>query len=451
MKPRSPCTRKPLWITAVVLLLFLGCQPVLSVQTDVMNYSAGVYFRIMGPVVSGTTQNATVIRMVTNIPCNPLTWYANDSWFSEHGTYDHIAPDQPAGTIHTIPLTWLDPATRYHYRVTGCGMSGEDRTFSTFSESGSCSFIVYGDTREQAPYFTQIERHKIVADRIAGEPNISFVINTGDLVNNPADTDEWDRFFTAGKKVFDTTTYAVVPGNHDSNQSQVIDLYGTDGVYSFDCGGAHIAVLDSTDNSRISLAEQARWLRSDLGSTEKWKIVVLHHPLFTSEDSHFGGFENLQKIFGPVFVEENVSVVFNGHVHAYERVEKGGIMYITEGRGGAPAYPLRGTKLEGSAMSRENSLGYTRITTGPGSEYLKIDAIQVADLSPDLRTIATIYSPNVSVDHVDLIKPGLVKAIRTIREKTGRQLPGLFCCLDDSGRFAESQISECVINYLLPG
>ncbi len=68
----------------------------------------------------------------------------------------------------------------------------------------------------------------------------------------------------------------------------------------------------------LSLAEQARWLKTDLSSTDKWKIVILHHPLYTSEENHFGGFENLQKAFEPVFLSENVSVVFNGHVHAYE-------------------------------------------------------------------------------------------------------------------------------------
>ena len=95
------------------------------------------------------------------------------------------------------------------------------------------------------------------------------------------------------------------------------------------------------------LAEQAQWLKTDLSSTDTWKIVILHHPLYTSEENHFGGFENLQKAFEPVFLSGNVSVVFNGHVHAYERIEKSGITYITEGRGGAPGYLLNATKING--------------------------------------------------------------------------------------------------------
>ncbi len=85
----------------------------------------------------------------------------------------------------------------------------------------------------------------------AGESNISFVINTGDLVSNPDDPEEWDRFFTAGKKLFATTTYAAVRGNHDSNSSLSNDLFGTDGIYSIECGDVHIAVLDSNDDARL--------------------------------------------------------------------------------------------------------------------------------------------------------------------------------------------------------
>ena len=128
-------------------------------------------------------------------------------------------------------------------------------------------------------------------------------------------------------------------------------------MYSFDCGDAHIAVVDSTSSARFSLDEQARWLKTDLASTDKWKIVVVHHPPYTSEENHFGGFENLQKKFEPVFHSGNASVVFNGHVHAYERIEQSGITYITEGRGGAPAYPVKRKKMDGSVRAGKILLG----------------------------------------------------------------------------------------------
>jgi predicted phosphodiesterase len=313
----------------------------------------------------------------------------------------------------------------------------------TFPESGSCSFIVYGDTREQAPYFTQLERHKIVADRVASESNISFVINTGDLVNNPDDKEEWDRFFTAGKKLFATTTYTAVRGNHDSNSSLSKYLFGNEGKYSIDCGEVHIAVLDSNNDARLSLAEQARWLKTDLSSIDKWKIVILHHPLYTSEENHFGGFENLQKALEPVFLSGNVSVVFNGHVHAYERIEKSGITYITEGRGGAPAYKLNETKIAGSVKSQENMLGYSRVTIDPVTGSLNVDVIQVADVSSDLRNVTQIFPPGAIFEHLKFRQPGKPVSFPMLSKNPSAPGSGIFSCFNNDLFLSSEQIPAC--------
>ena len=204
--------------------------------------------------------------------------------------------------------------------------------------------------------------------------------------------------------LFGTTTYAVVRGNHDSNLSLLKDLFGTDEMYSFDCGDAHIAVIDSTSDARFSLDEQVRWLKTDLASTDKWKIVVVHYPLYTSEENHFGGFENLQKMFEPVFLSGNASVVFNGHVHAYERIEQSGITYITEGRGGAPGYRLSEKKMDGSVRRRENSLGYSRVTVNPATQSLQIEVIEVAEVSSDLRNVTKISPEDTVIDRIELKK-----------------------------------------------
>ena len=204
------------------------------------------------PYVTSTTHNATVINWYPQSVIPDKLFYANESFFNKTGLFDHSVIVNKLSPPHKISLTGLEPGTRYHYALQQEGNSGIHQSFMTFPEKGECSFIVYGDTREQAPYFTQLERHRIVADRIAGESNISFVINTGDLVSNPDDPEEWDRFFIAGKQLFATTTYAAVRGNHDSNSSLSNDLFGTDGIYSIECGDVHIAVLDSNDDARLS-------------------------------------------------------------------------------------------------------------------------------------------------------------------------------------------------------
>ena len=90
------------------------------------------------------------------------------------------------GRNHAIRITDLEPATKYHYHVSGCGIQDIDRTFSTFPVTGSCTFVVYGDTREQAPLYNQTERHKLVADRIAQEQDVLFVVIPGTLYQTAA-------------------------------------------------------------------------------------------------------------------------------------------------------------------------------------------------------------------------------------------------------------------------
>jgi predicted phosphodiesterase len=432
--------------TALLLLTFLILVgPGSAVKTD------GDYrqFTII-PYVTSTNHNSTVINWYPQTFIPDELFYANESFYNKTGSYDHSVRANNTSLPHKISLSGLESGTRYHYAVQQDGTTVINQSFMTFAEKGACSFIVYGDTREQAPYFTQLERHRIVEDRIANESNISFIINTGDLVNNPDDEDEWDRFFTAGKMLFARTTYAAVRGNHDSNRSLFKDRFGTDGMYSFDCGDAHIAVLDSTDYSGFSFDEQVLWLEKDLASTEKWKIVVLHHPLYTSEENHLGGFANLQKAFEPVFLSRNVSVVFNGHVHAYERIEKSGITYITEGRGGAPAYTLNETKTAGSVKSRENTLGYSRVTIDPETESLSIDVIQVADVSSDLRNVTQIYQRDTVVDSIILSKPD--KKNNQYMHSSTPQLPlsGVFRCNNTINPIkhdiSPSHIPSCIVS-----
>jgi hypothetical protein len=348
-----------------------------------------------GPVVSGTNRNSTFISVIADRACNPAIRYANDSYFSLLQNYNHEIFSSHSGSNHSIRITDLEPATKYHYQVRGCGVQDIDRTFFTFPVTGSCTFIVYGDTREQEPIYNQTERHKLVADRMAQEKNILFVINSGDLVSESNDPAEWSRFFDATEKVRSTTTYNAVPGNHDSNRTLFEQLFWTDKPNFIDCGDARIALLDSTDLSSVPLQEQAEWLTSAFGSFKGAKIAIFHHPVYSSDEEHYGGWLNIQTTLVPVFQKSGVKLVFNSHVHAFEQVVRDGITYITEARGGAPAYPLNKTRILGSVRTYENTLGYSRVTITPSSGAITIDVIRVADVSDDLRSITRLYPPGV--------------------------------------------------------
>jgi hypothetical protein len=347
----------------------------------------------LGPVVSGTNQNSTFINIVSDSDCSPVVRYANDSYFSTFQRYDHEIFISSFSRNHTIRIDDLEPATKYHYYLSECGSQEVDRMFSTYPAIGSCTFIVYGDTREQAPLYTQIERHKLVADRIAQEKDIMFVINSGDLVSNSTDPAEWLRFFNATEKLRSMTTYNAIPGNHDTDRLLFRQIFEEEWPDYFDCGAARIILLDSTDMSSITMMEQAQWLSNVKNIRDRVTIVILHHPVYSSEEKHYGGYEDLQRVLVHVFQENRVRLVFFSHVHTFEQVNHEGITYITEGRGGAPAYSLNTTRIPGSVKSIENTLGYSRITVDPAGKIL-VEAIRVADVSPDLRTVTKVYPPD---------------------------------------------------------
>jgi len=429
---------RPPWFfaaTSVILILILA-----EGATAMFQDIAADRYTSVKPYATCTTYDMTFIRWYPDTFQPEILRYANASSFLATGAYDHELTVKNIPPAEGIRLTGLEPATRYHYTlISNTGESG-DRSFLTFPAEGSCSFIIYGDTREQAPYFTQLERHRVVADRIAAEPGISFAINTGDLVSDTGDEDEWDRFFIAAGNLTGTTTYAAVRGNHDADQALFKNLFGTGMPYSFDCGDVHIAVLDSGSDASVPDADQARWLETDLASSDRWKIVLLHHPLYTSEPNHFGGFTNLQRMFEPVFLSGNVSVVFNAHVHAYERIEHAGITYLTEGRGGAPAYRLDDNGMEGSQRRQENSLGYSRITTDPVNGTMTIEVITIAEVSRDLRTVSRIYSEETVLERIVLVRPDRGSSIREIPDSAVQGLSLPFCGIGvaHSGRWNRS-------------
>jgi 3',5'-cyclic AMP phosphodiesterase CpdA len=68
-------------------------------------------------------------------------------------------------------------------------------------------------------------------------------------------------------------------------------------------------------------------------------FVVMHHPPFSI--SLHGGSRELRERWTPLFEKYQVTAVFSGHDHVYERAEHDGIRYFVSGGGGAPLYPRR--------------------------------------------------------------------------------------------------------------
>jgi predicted phosphodiesterase len=331
--------------------------------------------------------------------------YGSEDDYRRTGTYRYTVSDPTPGLIHHVPLAGLTPATRYHYRVIAGGQTSGDCRFLTFPESGQVSFIVYGDSRDQLPMVDQNIRHRLVAERISREQDIAFVLHTGDILTEGSSVTDWDRFFASGGVLLANTTFVPVRGNHEQDAPLWEEVFGTGPVYSFDCGSAHVTVLNSNDNVWSRIGCETAWITDDLKITTPWKFVALHHPLYSSEEKHPGGYKNLREAWEGLFRTGGVTAVFQGHVHAYERDMSGGVAYITEGRGGSPFYALNETRILSHQFSRENSLGYTRVDLVPSTNVARFTVIQVAEFAGDGTTLLP-HSPDTEVvEKFDLSSP----------------------------------------------
>jgi predicted MPP superfamily phosphohydrolase len=123
-------------------------------------------------------------------------------------------------------------------------------------------------------------------------------------------------------------------GNHDSREQRYYKLFNMDGklYYAF---SPVPAVRFFAFESTYPVPEQIQWLERELkASSNAWKIVFFHHPLYSSGDRH-GSDLRLRDVLEPLFVKYNVSVVLTGHDHFYERVKpQKEITYFVAGSGG---------------------------------------------------------------------------------------------------------------------
>jgi hypothetical protein len=124
-------------------------------------------------------------------------------------------------------------------------------------------------------------------------------------------------------------------GNHDSREQRFYKLYNMDCklYYTFKAPKEDVRffALESTYVDQ----DQLKWIEDELKkSNEKWKIAFFHHPLYSSARTH-GSQLKLRAVLEPLFIQYRVSLVLNGHDHAYERIKpQNGIHYFVEGSSG---------------------------------------------------------------------------------------------------------------------
>lgn len=207
----------------------------------------------------------------------------------------------------------------------------------------SVKFAVIGDSgRGSGP------QHEVAAqmERFRETFHYSFVLMLGDnIYEGPAtDKDYREKFELPYRRLLeDDVRFFAVLGNHDDRRQTSYAPFNMHGerYYSFAppedvltrvATRVEFFALDSTDMDNAQL----RWLDERLtASKAAWKIVFMHHPLYTS-----GRYRQSARVhrwlLEPALVRHHVDAVFSGHEHIYQRSElQQGILYFVSGGAGS--------------------------------------------------------------------------------------------------------------------
>jgi hypothetical protein len=97
----------------------------------------------------------------------------------------------------------------------------------------------------------------------------------------------------------------------------------------------HVDFFVINSNTFNTDAVQQKWLDKQLAaSTADWKIVMGHHPIYSSGEHGFN--KELHETLEPILDKHHADLYLAGHDHDYERFQPiQGVQYIVAGGGGA--------------------------------------------------------------------------------------------------------------------
>jgi acid phosphatase type 7 len=276
--------------------------------------------------------------------------------------YDTVSPMKKSAKVEKpdamgeVPLTNLEPNTKYFYRVVLKDAQGRETASKVLSfltapgATDAYSFAVIGDT----------QRNPVMTGKVAKlmwERRPNFVVHCGDVVDDGASKAQWTGdLFKPAAELFGRVAVFPCIGNHEKDHPHYYKYFALpkpEYFYTYTYGNAQFFVLDTNIKRNLKPdGEQYKWLEKELAaSTATWKVCYHHHPPFSSDDDDFGNSwkagttsgDTRVRSFVDLYEKYNVDVVFTGHVHVYERTwpirggkvdQKTGVTYVVSGGGG---------------------------------------------------------------------------------------------------------------------
>ena len=333
----------------VLVILLVQAPGVLAQNAD----KEGAEF-IVFPYIKDVTDNSFTILWETSTAVRGEIYLAGTAYTVLKPTLKMVAAETEQVRFHKLEVNGLQPGELYYYQVANLSASGDTLkgpvtpvTIPNYDHS-AIAFTVVGDTQGNPVVWERIAR-------LMFEETPQFVVHCGDLVQYGPHKDDWvDEFFGPANNLLRHIPLYPAIGNHEMNNEkfyQYFDLPDDEAFFSVSKGSLRIIFID-TNKDILPGSKQYRKLEKLLASAdERWKMVVHHHPVFTSDYSAYRSslmskpmkgdpntlhLKNLYETYG-------VDLSLAGHIHGYERSwpiqsnriqEDQGVVHIITGGGG---------------------------------------------------------------------------------------------------------------------
>ena len=216
----------------------------------------------------------------------------------------------------------------YRYRAWTNNEASEWHVFFVQdTANNNTSFLYMGDIQDTIGGIA----NKLLKGAFRANPDAEFFVCGGDLTERPTDA-YWGETFATLDSIGQSVPVLTVTGNHDylkniictlERRFSLIHSYFLDSmvdenqVFTVCYKNMQLFCLDSNREFPY-LWTQRKWLEEKLSaSTAKWKIVVLHHPLYSVRSEHNNIIQRW--MFDDLIREHGVALVLQGHEHAYAR------------------------------------------------------------------------------------------------------------------------------------
>ncbi|QDT67818.1 Calcineurin-like phosphoesterase [Planctomycetes bacterium MalM25] len=333
---------KPAWVAHT----FDHGKQLVSMQRDAR---ADALTLVVKPYLQFGTQTGMTVMWQTSAPGDSVVHYGPTADCEKELAAEGVGP------IHEVRIEGLEPETQYFYRTVTTDTSGRsiESRVSTFStavhDDSPFAFAIISDTQTNADI-----AHRVATHAWAQRP--SFLLHPGDLVETGTNDSHWTQhFFPSLDPLISRVPFYPVLGNHEQNASnyyEYVSLPDPEYYYEFRYGNAHFFMIDTNRNVDPS-SEQHRWLDRALAASDAtWKFVCHHHPPYSSDENDYGDlWQTSQSTRGDLrarqlsklYDKHSVDIVWNGHIHSYERtwpvrdgkaVDGEGPIYMIVGGGG---------------------------------------------------------------------------------------------------------------------